>query len=325
MATLPIETIEVTELPNPTEHHRGLIWVQGELFYSYNGQWHKLASRPPLTQTPKGYILEVQRRLFSFTFSNETLQPTAKTNAFNEMAAFNSDTHGYFTGGTGYPNLNLKTIRRVSFLCEAFGDLMQTLFQNRRWACGLNSLSAGYTAGGSSLTTTEKLTFNIETTNLINTNISHATESCDLNTPNKGYICGGTSITSLNYTTESTALLGLSLPMSISLASGFSSVDIGFICGGSLYYASIMSFDFWKEVCQLENLVLATPRQGSASFNTHIIGYCAGGSVGPYGPDTYSSSICCFHMVDKYSLVLTEAILPDTCRTKGGVQSGGFL
>jgi hypothetical protein len=324
MATLPIETIEILELPNPTEHHRGLIWVRGELFYSYNGQWHKLASRPPLTQTPKGYIHGDGISLLSFTFSNETLHTIARTDAFRGMAAFNSDTHGYFTGGALYSD-ELNDIRRISFLCEVFEYLMQTLSQKRTFACGLNSLSAGYTAGGSSLTTTEKLTFSTETTNLINTNISHATDLCDLNTPNKGYICGGTSITSLNYTTESTAVLGLVLPGSLSLASGFSGVDIGFICSGSRSDASIRSFDFWKDTYLLESVVLATPRQGSASFNTHIIGYCAGGSAGPFDYEFVSASICCFHMVDKYSHVLTQAILPESWLRASGVQSGGFL
>lgn len=245
---------------------------------------------------------------------------------------------GYVTGGQdGATALN--NIGSILFATDTVSSVAAVLSVARWDAAGVNSTTAGYTAGGRPTNTDrivliDGLTFATETTTLPSAALSVARSGlAGTNSTTRGYFAGGSPAGAIN--TPVTEIDGVQFSSDTAInptstlsigrynVAGMNSFAKGFYAGGSdaTTYSSVIDIlVFSTEAATAAAASLTPARLGAAGVNSSVRGYFGGGYGTVIGHPATFASIDSIHF-DTEAFVNTSATLATARYVAAGVNS----
>jgi len=212
-----------------------------------------------------------------------------------DMAGVNSNTHGYFGGGTGEsaPE-SLSDISGIRFGAETTINTSSTLTTGASLFAGVSSVDDGYFAGGidSTFTTSnniDKLEFFSETVTALASYLKvRRSGLTGVNSSTDGYFASGagsggankTTVDKITFSTETVSSVTATLSPARAQGAAVNSATKGYFAGGytTNAIARIDVIDFSTEAITNSGGTLSIARQTLTGIESATIGYFCGGT-----------------------------------------------
>ena len=232
-----------------------------------------------------------------FRYDTETLVSTTVTltQPKIDMAGVNSNTHGYFAGGTGEVLIDsLSDISGIRFGAETTINVSSTLTTGTAFFAGVSSTDNGYFAGGidSTFTTTnaiDKFEFISETISALASYLSiRRSGLTGVNSSTNGYFASGagtggankTTVDKILFSADTVTTIAAILSPARTYGSAVNSTTKGYFAGGYTTAATnrIDTIDFSTDTITNTGSTLSIGRRTLTGVESETKGYFAGGA-----------------------------------------------